>query len=116
MGRKQRNKVAAVPGAGSPYAREGLDLPVPPLVDGRAVSPRIESRRRIACRWSAALLLLAVVAVFGQTAGHGFVNFDDDDYVYENRHVKEGLTDGGSPGPLLRHISRRIGIRSPGSR
>ena len=26
-------------------------------------------------------LLLAVVAVFGQTASHDFVNFDDDEYV-----------------------------------
>ena len=41
------------------------------------------------------LLLLAVIAVFGQTAGHDFVNFDDDDYVYENRHVLEGLTGEG---------------------
>ena len=41
------------------------------------------------------LLLLAVVLVFGQTVGHDFVNFDDDDYVYENRHVHEGLTGEG---------------------
>ena len=41
------------------------------------------------------LLLLAVIAVFGQTAGHDFVNFDDDDYVYENRHVRGGLTGEG---------------------
>ncbi len=38
------------------------------------------------------LLLLAVIAVFGQVVGHGFVNFDDGDYVVENRHVQEGLT------------------------
>ncbi len=43
-----------------------------------------------------ALLLLAVVAVFGQTAGHNFVNFDDDHYVYENRHVRGGLTREGT--------------------
>jgi hypothetical protein len=36
-----------------------------------------------------------VIAVFGQTAGHDFVNFDDDDYVYANRHVPEGLTGAG---------------------
>jgi tetratricopeptide (TPR) repeat protein len=42
------------------------------------------------------LLLLAVVAVFGQTAGHDFVNFDDNDYVYENQHVLAGLTDAGT--------------------
>jgi tetratricopeptide (TPR) repeat protein len=41
------------------------------------------------------LLLLAVIAVFGQTAGHDFVNCDDDDYVYENGHVLEGLTGEG---------------------
>ena len=36
-----------------------------------------------------------MIAVFGQTAGHDFVNFDDDDYVYENWHVKRGLTGAG---------------------
>ena len=41
------------------------------------------------------LLLLAVIAVFGQTARYGFVNFDDDLYVYENWHVKAGLTGAG---------------------
>jgi protein O-mannosyl-transferase len=37
-------------------------------------------------------LVLAVVAVFGQTAGFGFVNYDDDLYVYENPVVARGLT------------------------
>ncbi len=41
------------------------------------------------------LLLLAVITVFGQTARYGFVNFDDDLYVYENRHVQAGLTGAG---------------------
>jgi protein O-mannosyl-transferase len=45
------------------------------------------SRSLVVC----GLLLVAVFVVFGQTAGHGFVNFDDDLYVYENRHVQEGL-------------------------
>jgi Flp pilus assembly protein TadD len=40
-------------------------------------------------------LLLAVVLVFGQTAQHGFVNYDDDAYVYNNPHVKVGLTAQG---------------------
>jgi Flp pilus assembly protein TadD len=30
--------------------------------------------------------------VYAQTARHGFVNFDDDHYVYENPHVRKGLT------------------------
>ncbi|MGO9115586.1 MAG: tetratricopeptide repeat protein [Thermoguttaceae bacterium] len=42
------------------------------------------------------LLLLAVIAVFGQTAGHDFINFDDDAYVYENLHVRGGLTGDGT--------------------
>ena len=37
------------------------------------------------------LLLLAVGLVFGQTAGFGFVNYDDDQYVYENPMVSRGL-------------------------
>jgi len=46
-------------------------------------------------RWRAtlvcALLALAVLAVFGQTAHFGFVNFDDEVYVYENAQVTHGL-------------------------
>ena len=40
-------------------------------------------------------LVLGVVLVFGQTARHKFVNFDDDRYVYDNDHVKPGLTLSG---------------------
>jgi tetratricopeptide (TPR) repeat protein len=32
-----------------------------------------------------------VAAVFGQTAGYAFVNFDDNEYVYANEQVKQGL-------------------------
>ena len=42
------------------------------------------------------LLLLAVIEVFGQTARHEFVNFDDPDYVYENQHVRGGLSGEGT--------------------
>ncbi len=41
------------------------------------------------------LLLLAVIAVYGQTAGQGFVNLDDDEYVYANRHILGGLSTKG---------------------
>src|SRR5271157_4064867 len=41
-------------------------------------------------------LLLATIIVFGQTAGHDFVNFDDGEYVYENWHVRAGLTGAGT--------------------
>ena len=30
--------------------------------------------------------------VFGQTLGHDFVNYDDNQYVYENSVVQKGLT------------------------
>jgi len=36
-------------------------------------------------------LLLAVCAVFGQTLGFGFVNYDDNDYIYKNPRVTAGL-------------------------
>ncbi len=42
-----------------------------------------------------ALLLLAVITVFGQTAGHDFIDLDDNEYVYENRRVLEGLSGAG---------------------
>ncbi len=41
------------------------------------------------------LLLIAVGLVFGQTAHHEFVNFDDDLYVYDNPQVPHGLTAEG---------------------
>jgi tetratricopeptide (TPR) repeat protein len=37
-------------------------------------------------------LLLAVALVFAQTVRFDFVNFDDDQYVYENPQVQSGLT------------------------
>ena len=47
-------------------------------------------------RWRvpAVCLVLAAItfAVFGQTAGFGFVNFDDGFYVYENAKVAGGLS------------------------
>ncbi len=40
-------------------------------------------------------LAAAVLAVYGQLAGAGFINFDDSLYVYENPHVRQGLTGAG---------------------
>src|SRR5580692_3869950 len=46
-------------------------------------------------RWLSAVvcvfLALAVWTVFGQTLHHGFVNYDDNVYVYENPAVTRGL-------------------------
>ena len=53
-------------------------------------------KRQIMQQWQApavCLFLAAITfAVFGQTLGHEFVNFDDDVYVYENPVVAGGLT------------------------
>ncbi|MBN1128377.1 MAG: hypothetical protein JXA71_05290 [Chitinispirillaceae bacterium] len=47
-------------------------------------------------RWTEVLVCIflgaVVLAVFGQTLRHDFVNFDDDVYVYENPVVQKGLT------------------------
>jgi len=40
-------------------------------------------------------LVLAVLAVYGQVAHHGFVDFDDNIYITENTHVMSGLTPEG---------------------
>jgi len=40
-------------------------------------------------------LVLVTLAVYGQGVDHGFVNFDDNEYVYENPHVQHGLTGKG---------------------
>ncbi len=58
----------------------------------RLASFAAEVRKRSGPLAICGLLLLAVIAVFGQTAGYDFVNYDDNDYVYENRHVQRGLT------------------------
>jgi len=36
-------------------------------------------------------LVLGIWAIFGQTLGHEFVEYDDDDYVYENPPITRGL-------------------------
>ena len=52
-------------------------------------SPRNDRRIIVAvCVFLTAIIWI----VFGQTLRYGFVNFDDDRYVYENSHVTAGLT------------------------
>src|SRR5437660_41578 len=51
---------------------------------------------RTSGRWKLAGLAIALVAliwiVFGQTLTHGFVNFDDESYVYANPVVSRGIS------------------------
>jgi tetratricopeptide (TPR) repeat protein len=53
--------------------------------------PALAPHRREAIAISA-LLVILVFAVFGQTLGHGFVNYDDNKYVYDNPIVSKGLS------------------------
>src|SRR6266403_1330244 len=43
----------------------------------------------------AVLLAVATLAVYAQVAGHGFVSYDDPDYVSGNPYVRAGLTRTG---------------------
>ena len=67
----------------------------PGAVDRLAPGSAPRDRRPYSVPAVCGLLLLAVIAVFGQTANHAFVNFDDNFYIYENPHVREGLTGEG---------------------
>jgi protein O-mannosyl-transferase len=40
------------------------------------------------------LLVLATLFVFGQTLGHTFINYDDNEYVYQNPQVEHGFATG----------------------
>src|SRR5213079_3084276 len=43
----------------------------------------------------AVLLAVATLAVYAQVAGHGFVSYDDPDYVSGNPYARAGLTRAG---------------------
>ena len=55
----------------------------------------LRGRRR--CYFFGASLMLAALTwiVFGQTLGHDFVAYDDQNYVYDNPAITSGLTLGG---------------------
>ena len=56
-----------------------------------------------------ALLLLAVATVFGQTLRHGFVSYDDNEYVYENPQVSHGVSVQGIVGAFTQsHASNWV--------
>jgi tetratricopeptide (TPR) repeat protein len=52
-------------------------------------------------------LSLIIWVVFAQTLGHDFINFDDDQYVYQNSEVSYGLTLDGFKW-LLTHSHARL--------
>jgi protein O-mannosyl-transferase len=53
-------------------------------------------RAELLLRFAICVVLIAITfAVFGQTLGHDFVNYDDNKYVYENANVGHGFTVSG---------------------
>ena len=78
------------------------NAPISPAVDkpDAAVSRSLKSDRCLSAgtnhNWlvpGICVFLAAIVwVVFGQTLGYGFVIFDDDQYVYDNPIVQQGLT------------------------
>ncbi len=54
-------------------------------------TPDAQPRSPYASLFVCLLLALAVFAVFGQTANFNFVNYDDEGYVLQNRHIAKGF-------------------------
>jgi tetratricopeptide (TPR) repeat protein len=69
-----------------PKARSDQEAPLLP--------PAVEQwlREQGATVGIALFLVVATFAVYGQTFGFDFVSYGDNEYVYENNHVKEGLS------------------------
>lgn len=57
-----------------------------------AATDRISAADRKQLLIAAALIVLAVLVVFAQVVKHDFINFDDGLYVYNNEHVRAGLS------------------------
>ena len=78
-----------------------------------AATPRAPSWRGAAV---AAALAVAVLLAYGEVRGHGFVNIDDQQYVYANPVVARGLTLEGVAWAFTTTRRGATGTRSPGSR
>jgi tetratricopeptide (TPR) repeat protein len=77
MGRKARQKQSRV--AAGPRVETVSEA-----------APRLPDRWGIS-EWTIVALLAAITfAVFGQVVSHAFLNFDDGQFIYENRHVLHG--------------------------
>ncbi len=97
MGHKRRKD--NTPDRGGREAREqpnpGSTRRGPPSQDCRLPGKTAGERSRYTAAAICGFLLLVVALVFGRTLAHGFVNFDDNQYVYDNPHVARGLTGDG---------------------
>jgi tetratricopeptide (TPR) repeat protein len=93
---REQQQEASIAAGGDPCADATAQLE-----ELKGVQPASASLNELVCKpakryWKAsgicALLVVLVFTVFGRTIGHGFVNYDDDECVYENPTVSKGLT------------------------
>ncbi len=81
--------------AGRRQRREEPGSPATARRDGVPSAAGVSARNRHVALAICGLLVVAVAVVFGQTVGFGFVNYDDNDYVYDNADLTGGLSLGG---------------------
>jgi protein O-mannosyl-transferase len=100
MGRRSKRKRAVGVAAAAPAVVKSPQANPPATAEP---VPIRQAPLLIPSRWPARLrdhselgiglfLFVAALAVFGRSAGFDFVAYDDDAYVYDNRHVRGGLT------------------------
>ena len=97
MGRNRKQKPPDSRGRSRKISRppDGPDSGDPPCGVATKTGLRPSPLTRFAVPAVCIFLLLAVAVVFGPTIRHEFVNYDDDDYVYENPQVARGFTAPG---------------------
>ncbi len=59
------------------------------------IAARAEPAGRRAARLGSLALVAAALAIYAQTARHGFLSYDDGAYITENPHVRAGLSAPG---------------------
>ena len=83
---KSADAAGAIPA--SPEQTPSLPVSSPPVPPPPSKPPPRELFIRLGLVW-------VVVAIYGQTLGAGFIAFDDPGYVYDNAHVRAGLSLAG---------------------
>jgi tetratricopeptide (TPR) repeat protein len=91
MSRRSKKKAAAVRSS-APVSPAGEKPEVEDSRSLKSVSPAAGLNDRWLVSGVCIFLAAITFAVFGQTLGYEFVNYDDNHYVYENPVVQKGLT------------------------
>jgi tetratricopeptide (TPR) repeat protein len=71
-----------------------LDSPADSNLEAPFLPPAVEQwlRKHSVAIGIALFLVAATFAIYAQTLGFDFVSYDDGQYVYENQHVKQGIS------------------------